>query len=326
MLGEGRAELLAAIERKHSITKAAKAVGISYRRAWTMIQEVNGAAGVTLVEAAVGGTQGGGARLTDRGRAAIEIYEQVRQLLVETAAGTLVKSVRHEDSAAACIHLSAAISLQEAIGQVLAEFALVEPAVRVRAIYGASNELADQLLAGAPGDLFVSAEPAEIRRLEAGKLVARGKQLTIARNGLAVIGASKSAPMKTPVDLLAARFRRVAVAEPACPLGGHTKAYLEKRGIYAKLMPKILSVDNSRAVLTAVASGAAQAGVAFSSDACGPGAWRLLYSVPTEEAATSYTAAIVGRNLKRVDVKSLYDFLTSPAAERCYRRCGLQPA
>ena len=89
----------AAIDREHSITKAAKTVGMSYRRAWTMIQEVNAAAGETLVEAAVGGTKGGGARLTPRGRLAIDVYEQVRQSLVETAAGALRQTVAPRASA-----------------------------------------------------------------------------------------------------------------------------------------------------------------------------------------------------------------------------------
>ncbi len=67
VLGEGRAELLAAIASEHSITKAAKAAGMSYRRAWTMIQEVNKAAGEALVEAAVGGKQGAAHVLRHRG-------------------------------------------------------------------------------------------------------------------------------------------------------------------------------------------------------------------------------------------------------------------
>src|SRR5262245_50623358 len=77
VLGEGRAELLAAIDSERSITKAAKAAGMSYRRAWNLIQEINTAAGETLVEAAVGGATGGGARLTDRGRFAVEVYDDV---------------------------------------------------------------------------------------------------------------------------------------------------------------------------------------------------------------------------------------------------------
>src|SRR4051794_17673561 len=93
VLGEGRAELLAAIDLEHSITKAAKAAGISYRRAWTMVQEVNEAAGETLVEAAVGGKQGGGAQLTPHGRLAIEVYDKVRRPLVDSAAGSLRQAI-----------------------------------------------------------------------------------------------------------------------------------------------------------------------------------------------------------------------------------------
>src|SRR6185436_15233701 len=135
VLGEGRAELLAAIDSERSITKAAKAAGMSYRRAWTLIQAVNDAAGEALVEAAVGGKQGGGARLTNQGRLALAVYDDVRQSLIESAAGALRHAVDPDkDATNACIHLAAAISLQEAIGQILAEYVLVEPAIRVRAI------------------------------------------------------------------------------------------------------------------------------------------------------------------------------------------------
>src|SRR5262249_46814020 len=158
MLGEGRAELLAAIDTEHSITKAAKAAGMSYRRAWNLIQEVNEAAGELLVEAAVGGKQGGGARLTPNGKLALEVYDKVRRSLVDSAAEALRQAIAPDHRGQKYIHLAAAISMQEAVGQILAEYTLLQPSVQVRAIFGASNELADHLLAGAPGDIFISAE------------------------------------------------------------------------------------------------------------------------------------------------------------------------
>ena len=166
VLGAGRAELLAAIDTEHSITKAAKSAGMSYRKAWTMIQEVNAAAGEPLVEAAVGGKQGGGASLTPKGRAAIEVYEAVRRSLTESAADALQRSLSTDAKNASCIHLAAAISLQEAVGQILTEFAVREPLLRVRAIFGASNELTDQVRAGSPADIFLSADEAALDRLE----------------------------------------------------------------------------------------------------------------------------------------------------------------
>lgn len=71
------AELLAAIGRVKSISSAAQAVGMSYRTAWTIVQSINDAAGEPLVEAAPGGTKGGGAKLTPRGELALELYEKL---------------------------------------------------------------------------------------------------------------------------------------------------------------------------------------------------------------------------------------------------------
>ena len=71
------AELLTAISRLKSITRAAKEVGMSYRTAWTIVQSINEAAGEPLVEAATGGTKGGGAHLTPRGEIALALYEQL---------------------------------------------------------------------------------------------------------------------------------------------------------------------------------------------------------------------------------------------------------
>jgi molybdenum ABC transporter molybdate-binding protein len=323
VLGEGRAELLAAIDSEQSITKAAKAAGMSYRRAWNMIQEVNDAAGQTLVEASVGGSQGGGARLTDAGRMSLAVYDEVRRSLTESAAGALERAVQPNSDAN--IHLAAAISLQEAVGQILAEYSLNVPTAHVRTIFGASNELADQILAGAPGDVFISAEPSVLDSLDAARLLVKNSRREVARNGLSIVGTPKSQAITKAIDLLAPRFKRVAVADPACPLGRYSKAYLEKARLYKQLQPRLLIVDNSRAVMAAVACGAAQAGVAFSSDANGHGDWRCIYSVPPKHAVTTYEAAVIGRGASKKSAKQLCDFLSSKEATRAYRRCGLRP-
>src|SRR5262249_18520642 len=64
ILGKGGLELLQGINRHHSISAAARHMGMSYRRAWELVQSINEGAGEPLVLAATGGVQGGGARLT----------------------------------------------------------------------------------------------------------------------------------------------------------------------------------------------------------------------------------------------------------------------
>ncbi|HJZ54692.1 MAG TPA: LysR family transcriptional regulator [Gemmataceae bacterium] len=74
VLGPGRVELLGHIDRHRSISAAARQMNMSYRRAWSLVQDMNEAAGVLLVEASQGGSGGGGASLTEHGHQAIRLY------------------------------------------------------------------------------------------------------------------------------------------------------------------------------------------------------------------------------------------------------------
>lgn len=66
-LGPGKAELLEAITRTGSISAAGKSMGMSYRRAWMLVDVMNRCFKGQLVETAKGGSHGGGARLTPLG-------------------------------------------------------------------------------------------------------------------------------------------------------------------------------------------------------------------------------------------------------------------
>jgi molybdate transport system substrate-binding protein len=232
--------------------------------------------------------------------------------------------VADEGPTKATLHVAAAISLQEAVGQILAEFALQQPSVQVRTIFGASNELADHLIAGAPGNVFLSADPGTLNRLELANRLIIGTRRTIAQNGLAVIARPRTVKLPKISGLLHKRFRQIALAEPACPLGHYSKSYLTKARVYDDLLPRVLHVDNSRAVLAAVASGSADAGVAFSSDAARASAVQAIYRVPTSRASATYTAAVVARGQAMPAAQQLLDFLSSSSARRCLQRCGFK--
>ncbi len=76
-LGPGKVGLLEAVDRCGSITAAAKDQGMSYRRAWLLLDEMNRALAEPVVEASFGGAKGGGARLTATGRTVIELYRRI---------------------------------------------------------------------------------------------------------------------------------------------------------------------------------------------------------------------------------------------------------
>jgi molybdate transport system regulatory protein len=89
-LGYGRVVLLERIAEFGSISKAAKSMGMSYRHAWELVDSINRQAGRPLVETSVGGKKGGGTKLTEAGREAVEgfwnIYEKFKRFLTKEGA------------------------------------------------------------------------------------------------------------------------------------------------------------------------------------------------------------------------------------------------
>jgi molybdate transport system regulatory protein len=73
-MGPGKAELLQAIERCGSISAAARELGMSYRRAWVLVDTMNQSFKQPLVVAETGGQHGGGARVTELGREVLQRY------------------------------------------------------------------------------------------------------------------------------------------------------------------------------------------------------------------------------------------------------------
>jgi molybdate transport system regulatory protein len=78
-LGGDRITLLEMIDTHGSITKAAKAVGVSYKTAWEMVNQVNNLAPVPLVNRATGGKGGGGASLTAAGLEVVEQFQIIQE-------------------------------------------------------------------------------------------------------------------------------------------------------------------------------------------------------------------------------------------------------
>jgi molybdate transport system regulatory protein len=86
--GPGKADLLEAIDREGSISAAGRALGISYRRTWMLVDEMNRCWTDRLVETAAGGGEGRGARLTDNGRRVLAAYRALEAAVDRAVAGS----------------------------------------------------------------------------------------------------------------------------------------------------------------------------------------------------------------------------------------------
>jgi molybdate transport system regulatory protein len=76
-IGPGKIAVLEQIEVAGSISGAGRALGMSYRRTWMLVEEMNTVLGTPVVATSAGGAGGGGARLTDTGRALVSCYRAI---------------------------------------------------------------------------------------------------------------------------------------------------------------------------------------------------------------------------------------------------------
>jgi molybdate transport system regulatory protein len=89
VFGPGRAELLANIRKLGSIAAAGRAMDMSYRRAWLLVEETTRDFGAPVVIASPGGARGGGAGLTPLGHRLLALYDAMLAKAGEAAAGEI---------------------------------------------------------------------------------------------------------------------------------------------------------------------------------------------------------------------------------------------
>ncbi len=88
-LGPGKVRLLEAIAEHGSIAAGARALGMSYRRAWMLVEAMKRGFGAALVESQAGGRAGGGARLSELGTEVVAAYRAVERAAEEATAPAL---------------------------------------------------------------------------------------------------------------------------------------------------------------------------------------------------------------------------------------------
>jgi molybdate transport system regulatory protein len=79
LLGEGRVHLLKAIQETGSLSKAAKSLKISYKKAWDLIDSVNKSAKKPVTINSIGGNGGGGSELTEYGKSLVTTFDEINK-------------------------------------------------------------------------------------------------------------------------------------------------------------------------------------------------------------------------------------------------------
>ena len=94
-MGPGKAELIERIGQTGSISAAARAMGMSYRRAWQLVEALNRDFQKPVVLTAIGGQRGGGARVTPFGAELLRLFRRMEDKASEAIAGELRRFERY---------------------------------------------------------------------------------------------------------------------------------------------------------------------------------------------------------------------------------------
>jgi molybdate transport system substrate-binding protein len=187
---------------------------------------------------------------------------------------------------------------------------------------GASSDLARQIKAGAPADVFFSADEAQMNGLEAAGLVRAADRVKLLSNVLVVVvPASSTAKMSQPADLLT--VKHLALADPqAVPAGVYARTWLESIGLWDKVKDLVVPTLNVRAALSAVESENADAGIVYRTDAAVSKRVKTAFDVAREQGpAIVYPLAPMAASQKAATTE-LVRYLVSAAAREVYAGYG----
>ncbi|MGO8800662.1 MAG: molybdate ABC transporter substrate-binding protein [Roseiarcus sp.] len=222
----------------------------------------------------------------------------------------------------------AAASLKTALDEAAAAFR-ADGGAEVRISYGGSLALARQIVAGAPADIFASADEQSMDEAVKGGAIAPASRFDLLGNRLVVI-----APKPSPVEALAlapdafaaaiGSGRLVTGEVDTVPVGRYAKAALQKLGLWSVVEPRLAMTDNVRAALAFVARGEAPLGIVYATDAAADASVKVVATFPDDShPPILYPFALTVSSHNGAADKFL-TWLKSPAGRAIFERQGFK--
>lgn len=194
----------------------------------------------------------------------------------------------------------------------------------VRLNVAGSNFLARQIVEGAPADVFVSADAAQMDVADkAGRLVA-GSRADLLTNRLVVVGRRGGAPLAgDAAALTGAAVRRIALGNPeSVPAGVYARRWLEGTGHWTAIATKVVPTVTVRAALAAVRAGRVDVAVVYATDALTEPSLPVLYRVPAADVPTIVYPVAVVAGPRATAATAFVAFLRSADASAVFTAAG----
>lgn len=218
----------------------------------------------------------------------------------------------------------AAASLTNALQQLGPPFS-AKTGTNVSFSFGSSGTLARQISAGAPADVFFSADQPTMQQVEASGRVHKQDVRNLLSNRLVVI-----VPADSTLTIAAAsdlgKAASIATGDPkSVPVGIYAKAWLKSLNTWDSLAPRIIPTLDVRAALAAVETQAATAGIVYATDAAISKKVKVAYVVPSDQTPPIvYPVAPIADSKKLAAAKSFVDFVVGDSGRGVFKNLGFE--
>jgi molybdate transport system substrate-binding protein len=242
--------------------------------------------------------------------------------------GLCLAPARPEAKPTVRLTVSAAASLKDALTAIDRDFERAHSDVQITPNFGASGTLQLQIEQGAPVDVFVSAAPQQMDALAAKNLLLGDTRANLLENELVLIAPKDSKVVTGFSDLKRADVRVIAVGDPrSVPAGTYAQQVLTTMGIYDAVKSKVTLASDVRQVLADVATGSAEAGLVYSTDAAISAKVRVVMDAPAgTHQPIVYPAAVLRSSINPDVARELVKYLASSAAREVFSKYGFRPA
>ena len=221
--------------------------------------------------------------------------------------------------------LSAAASTKDVMESLAEQFAKKsKDAIKVNS--GSSNSLAGQIIAGAPADLFLSANQEWADKVKEDKL--SSQQVKLLTNKLVlIVPKGNPAGIKEPKDLARPAVKKIALAGEKVPAGKYADQALTKLGLLETLSKakKIARGQDVRTALAYVERGEAEAGIVYSTDLLAAKNVEKVHEFdPALHDEIVYALVLLKHGKDNSAAKGFFDFLLSDEANETYKKFGFE--
>jgi molybdate transport system substrate-binding protein len=222
------------------------------------------------------------------------------------------------------ILVSAAASLTDVLKEISAAYQ-AKSQHKVNFTFGPSSILSRQIEEGAPADIFFSADLPQMDALDKNGRLEPGTRKNLLSNQLVIIvPADSKLALSSAKDLLKTEVKKIALAEPtSVPVGVYSSKYLADEGLWDRLKPKVVPVQDVRATLAAVESGNVEAGFVYKTDAAVSKKVKIVYEVPIDKGPRiTYPVAIVKESKRKDAARDFMNYVQSRAAKDAFKKYG----